>query len=40
LKLQGRFGHLMRSERKEEVEAIRQGVQENWQRVLKLCSQA
>jgi len=39
LRLQGRFSHLMRPEWKEEVEAIRQGVQENWQRILKLSGQ-
>lgn len=39
LKLQGRFRHLMKPNMKDEVEAIRQGVRENWQRVLKLCGQ-
>jgi len=40
LKLQGRFSHLLKPNLKDEVEAIRQGVNENWQRVLKLCSQS
>jgi pyruvate ferredoxin oxidoreductase beta subunit len=40
LKLQGRFSHLLRPNMKDEVEAIRQGVNENWQRVLKLCGQS
>jgi pyruvate ferredoxin oxidoreductase beta subunit len=40
LKLQGRFSHLLRPNLKDEVEAIRQGVNENWQRVLKLCGQS
>ncbi|MCJ7630868.1 thiamine pyrophosphate-dependent enzyme [Candidatus Bathyarchaeota archaeon] len=39
LKLQGRFSHLMKPNMKDEVEAIRQGVRKNWQRVLKLCGQ-
>ena len=40
LKLQGRFSHLLKPNLKNEVEAIRQGVNENWQRVLKLCGQS
>jgi len=39
MKLQGRFGHLMNPNRKDELEAIRQDVQANWQRILRLCGQ-
>jgi len=36
LKLQGRFSHLMTPRAKDEVESVRRGVQENWQRILRL----
>jgi pyruvate ferredoxin oxidoreductase beta subunit len=40
LKLQGRFSHIMTPQAKDELEAIRRGVQENWQRILMLCGEA
>jgi len=40
LKLQGRFSHLLKPNMKDEVEAIRQGINVNWQRILKLCGQS
>jgi len=39
MKLQRRFRHILRPERKDELEAIRQGVKENWERILRLCGE-
>lgn len=36
MKLQRRFRHLLRPENKDELEAIRQGVKNNWERILRL----
>lgn len=37
LKGQGRFGHLLRPEFEKEVAVIQEGVNQNWQRILRLC---
>jgi len=39
LKLQGRFSHLFKPEFKEELETIKQGIKENWARILGLCGE-
>ena len=39
MKLQRRFRHLFRPENKDELEAIKQGVKDNWERILKLCGE-
>ncbi|MFH0749029.1 MAG: thiamine pyrophosphate-dependent enzyme [Candidatus Bathyarchaeota archaeon] len=39
LKIQRRFRHLLRPENKNELDAIKQGVKENWERVLRLCGE-
>ena len=39
LKLQGRFSHLFSPELKDELEAIKQGIKENWERILRLCGE-
>ena len=38
-KLQGRFQHLLRSESKEELEAIKREVEENYRRILRLAGE-
>ncbi|MEM3019119.1 MAG: thiamine pyrophosphate-dependent enzyme, partial [Candidatus Bathyarchaeia archaeon] len=37
LKGQGRFSHLLRPEFEKEVAVIQEGVNQNWQRILRLC---
>ena len=39
LKLQRRFRHILRPERKDELETIRQNAKANWERILKLCGE-
>lgn len=39
MKLQRRFRHLLRPELKDELEAIRQGTKDNWERILRLCGE-